>query len=112
MRNHQDPITSEAQIELEHIGTLAQRERVRLERVLRCVRRGPAVGDVEQRCEPFRTAATLCRALPPGSYTGLLVGVWIEPSWMPLLICWSSDFSEAGTLLSHSWNGASPTPPR
>ena len=30
---------------------------------------------------------------------------------MPLLICWSSDFSEAGTWLSKSWNGASETPP-
>jgi hypothetical protein len=29
--------------------------------------------------------------------TGLLVGVGIEPFWMPVLICWSSDFSEAGT---------------
>ena len=43
--------------------------------------------------------------------TALLVGVWIEPFWMPVLICWSSDFSAAGTLLSQSWNGASDTPP-
>src|SRR5580700_2750322 len=58
---------------------------------------------------PLSSSSTCNR--PRAQVTGLLVGVWMDPFWIPVSMVFSSDCSEAGTTLAKSWNGESTAPP-
>ena len=58
---------------------------------------------------PLSSSSTGTR--PRAQVTGLLVGVWMDPFTIPVSMVFSSDCSEAGTVLAKSWNGESIAPP-